>query len=174
MARRLLEGGHRVVAYDPMPGALAPVVEQGAVGSDSIADLVSRLESPRAVWLMVPSGEPAESAIKALASELSAGDIAIDGGNSHYKDSMRRAAALAEMGMEFLDVGTSGGIWGLREGYCLMVGGGAEAFHRMEPAFRTLAPTPSQGYGHVGPSGAGHFVKMVHNGVEYGLMESYA
>jgi 6-phosphogluconate dehydrogenase len=174
MAQRLLQGGHRVVAYDPLPVALAPVVEQGAVGSDSIADLVSKLDRPRAVWLMVPSGEPAESAIKALASELSAGDTAIDGGNSYYKDSMRRAAALAGKGIEFLDVGTSGGIWGLREGYCLMVGGSAEAFQRLEPVFRTLAPAPSQGYGHVGPSGAGHFVKMVHNGVEYGLMESYA
>jgi 6-phosphogluconate dehydrogenase len=174
MAQRLLEGGHRVVAYDPLPSALAPVVELGAVGSSSIPDLVARLEMPRAVWIMVPSGEPAESTLNALASELSAEDIAIDGGNSYYKDSMRRAASLAERGIEFLDVGTSGGIWGLREGYCLMIGGSAEAFRRLEPVFRTLAPSPAQGYGHIGPSGSGHFVKMVHNGVEYGLMESYA
>jgi 6-phosphogluconate dehydrogenase len=123
---------------------------------------------------MVPSGEPTESTINALAPELARGDIIIDGGNSNYKDSMRRAAALSKKRLIFLDVGTSGGIWGLKEGYCLMVGGDSEAFRRMELVFQTLAPSPQRGYGHVGPSGAGHFVKMVHNGIEYGLMEAYA
>jgi 6-phosphogluconate dehydrogenase len=123
---------------------------------------------------MVPSGEPTESTINALAAELSSGDIIIDGGNSYYKDSMRRAAILSEKGILFLDVGTSGGIWGLNEGYCLMVGGDTQAFRRIEPIFQTLAPSSSKGYGHVGPSGAGHFVKMIHNGIEYGLMEAYA
>jgi 6-phosphogluconate dehydrogenase len=123
---------------------------------------------------MVPSGDPAESTIDALAAELSEDDIIIDGGNSYYKDSVRRAAALAERGILFLDVGTSGGIWGLEEGYCLMVGGDIDAFHRVEPLLQTMAPSPDSGYGYVGPSGAGHFVKMVHNGIEYGLMQAYA
>jgi 6-phosphogluconate dehydrogenase len=123
---------------------------------------------------MVPSGEPTESTIDTVAAELSQGDVVIDGGNSNYKDSVRRASALLEKGIKFLDAGTSGGIWGLKEGYCLMVGGDIEAFHRMEPIFRTLAPSLQDGYGHVGPSGAGHFVKMVHNGIEYGLMQAYA
>ncbi|MFC1913595.1 phosphogluconate dehydrogenase (NAD(+)-dependent, decarboxylating), partial [Chloroflexota bacterium] len=132
------------------------------------------LSSPRAVWLMVPSGEPTESTIQALAAAISSGDIVIDGGNSNYKDSMRRASALAKKGIKFLDVGTSGGIWGLKEGYCLMIGGDRAAFHIMEPVFQRLAPSPEQGYGYVGPSGSGHFVKMVHNGIEYGMMQSYA
>ncbi len=174
MVRRLLGGGHRVVVYDPIKEAVAAVVEQGAIGATSVADLAGKLTRPRAVWLMVPSGEPTESTVNALAAELSASDIIIDGGNSNYKDSLRRAAALSEKKLFFLDVGTSGGIWGLKEGYCLMVGGDIEAFHRMEPIFQTLAPSPQQGYGHVGPSGAGHFVKMVHNGIEYGLMQAYA
>ena len=174
MVRRLLGGGHRVVVYDPIKEAVAAVVEQGAIGATSVADLAGKLTRPRAVWLMVPSGEPTESTVNALAAELSASDIIIDGGNSNYKDSLRQAAALSEKKLFFLDVGTSGGIWGLKEGYCLMVGGDIEAFHRMEPIFQTLAPSPQQGYGHVGPSGAGHFVKMVHNGIEYGLMQAYA
>ncbi len=174
MARRLLAGGHHVVVYDPINQAVETMVEQGAVGATSIAELARKLTRPRPVWIMVPSGEPTESTINALAAELSPGDIIIDGGNSNYKDSMRRAAALSEKGVVFLDVGTSGGIWGLKEGYCLMVGGETEAFHRMEPLFQTLAPSPNQGYSHVGPSGTGHFVKMVHNGIEYGLMQAYA
>ena len=174
MAQRLLRGGHRVVAYDPVPQAVQGVVEKGAVGATGVADLVAGLSAPRAVWVMVPAGEPAESTINALADELSSNDVIIDGGNSYYRDSMRRGAALHEKGILFLDVGTSGGIWGLREGYCLMVGGSAEGFRRIEPALRTLAPAAGAGYGHVGPSGAGHFVKMVHNGVEYGLMQAYA
>lgn len=174
MVKRLLGGGYRVVAYDPVQGEVEAVVAQGAIGVPSITDLVGKLTTPRAVWVMVPQGEPTESAIEALATELSPGDTIIDGGNSNYKDSMRRAATLSEKGLIFLDVGTSGGIWGLQGGYCLMVGGDIESFRRLEPVFQTLAPSPNQGYGHVGPSGAGHFVKMVHNGVEYALMQAYA
>jgi len=174
MTRRLLGGGHRVVVYDPAAEAVRALVEQGAIGASSIAELAAKLDRPRAVWLMVPAGEAVESTIKTLVDCLSPGDIVVDGGNSNYKDSMRRAAALAEKGLFFLDVGTSGGIWGLKEGYCLMVGGEPEAFRRLEPVFQTLAPSPDKGYGHVGPAGAGHFVKMVHNGVEYALMEAYA
>ncbi|HEY82904.1 MAG TPA: decarboxylating 6-phosphogluconate dehydrogenase [Dehalococcoidia bacterium] len=174
MARRLLERGHRVVVYDPAAEAVQALVAQGAVGALSLAELVEKLDKPRAVWLMVPAGEAVESTIRALEDCLSPGDIVVDGGNSNYKDSMRRARALAEKGLFFLDVGTSGGVWGLKEGYCLMVGGELEAFRRLEPVFQTLAPAPDKGYGHVGPAGAGHFVKMVHNGIEYALMEAYA
>ncbi len=174
MARRLLGGSHRVLVYDPLTENMEATVKHGAIGFNSIVELVSNLSPPRAVWLMVPSGEPTESAINTLAAELSAGDIIIDGGNSNYKDSMRRATALSGKGIIFLDVGTSGGIWGRKEGYCLMVGGEISAFRRMESIFQTLAPSSNQGYGHVGPSGAGHFVKMVHNGIEYGLMQAYA
>jgi 6-phosphogluconate dehydrogenase len=174
MVQRLLAGNHRVVVYDRIKEAMVTMVEQGAIGATSLTDLVGKLTSPRAVWLMVPAGEPTESTINTLSAELSAGDIIIDGGNSNYKDSLRRAASLSEKGLIFLDAGTSGGIWGLKEGYCLMVGGDIEAFRRMEPVFQTLAPSSQQGYSHVGPSGAGHFVKMVHNGIEYGLMQAYA
>ena len=174
MVQRLLQGGHRIVAYDANAEAIQTVVQQGAVSAASIADLATQLTVPRAVWLMVPSGEPTEGTINALARALSPGDTIIDGGNANYKDSMRRAAALKERGIAFLDAGTSGGIWGLKEGYSLMVGGDAEAFKRLEPIFQTLAPAPDRGYGRVGPAGAGHFVKMVHNGIEYGLMQAYA
>ncbi len=174
MAQRLMGGGHRILAYDPAPAAVAAAVQQGAVGVSSIAELAAKLTPPRSVWLMVPSGEPTETTISRLAAELSPGDTIIDGGNSDYKDTMRRAKTLAEKGLVFLDVGTSGGIWGLKEGYSLMVGGDRAAYRRMEPVFQTLAPSPSQGYGYVGISGAGHFVKLVHNGIEYGLMQAYA
>ena len=174
MAQRLIDGGHRLVAYDPIREALDATVEKGATGALSYPDLVSKLTKPRAIWLMVPSGEPTEITISTLAAELSPEDIIIDGGNSNYKDSMRRASLLAEKGIIFLDVGTSGGVWGLKEGYCLMVGGDTQAFRHLEPIFQTLAPSPQNGYGHVGPSGAGHFVKMVHNGIEYALMQAYA
>ncbi len=174
MAKRLLDGGHRIAIYDPNKAAVEALVSQGARGSTSIAELVKGLSLPHAVWLMVPSGEPTESTINTLATELSEGDVVIDGGNSNYKDSMRQASTLAGKGISFLDVGTSGGIWGLKEGYCLMVGGDIKAFRLMEPIFRTLAPSPEQGYGYVGSNGAGHFVKMVHNGIEYGLMQAYA
>ena len=174
MARRLLDGGHRVIAYDPISEAVKALADQGANGANSIAELAAMLNTPRAVWLMVPSGEPTEDTIRSLAAELSPGDIIIDGGNSYYRDSMRRAATVSKKGLLFLDVGTSGGIWGLKEGYCLMVGGDAKAYHHVEPVLQALAPSPDKGYGHVGPSGAGHFVKMLHNGIEYGLMQAYA
>ena len=174
MVQRLLGGRHRVVAYDPKAEAVAAVARQGADGASSISDLAGRLSEPRAAWVMVPAGEPTEGTINDLAEEFSPGDVIIDGGNSNYKDSVRRASALGERGMFLLDAGTSGGIWGLKEGYSLMVGGDAEAFRRLEPIFQTLAPAPDKGYGHMGPAGSGHFVKMVHNGIEYGLMEAYA
>ncbi len=174
MVWRLLEGGHNVAVYDPGKEAVEESVARGAAGYGSVADLVKALSPPRAVWIMVPSGEPTESTITTLAGELSQGDVVIDGGNSNYKDSLRRGKALAEKGIYFLDSGTSGGIWGLKEGYCLMIGGDKEAFSLLEPVFRTLAPSSENGYLHVGPSGAGHFVKMIHNGIEYGLMQAYA
>lgn len=174
MAQRLIDGGHRLVAYDPVREALDATVEKGATGALSYPDLAGKLTKPRAIWLMVPSGEPTEITISTLAAELSPEDIIIDGGNSNYKDSVRRASLLAEKGIIFLDVGTSGGVWGLEEGYCLMVGGDTQAFRHLQPIFQTLAPSPQKGYGHVGPSGAGHFVKMVHNGIEYALMQAYA
>ena len=174
MVQRLLQGGHRVVAYAPNAEAVRTAVNHGAVGASSVADLVEQLTEPRAVWVMVPSGEPTEGTVNTLADILSPGDAVIDGGNSNYRDSMRRAAALKERGIAFLDAGTSGGIWGLKEGYSLMVGGDADVFQRLEPIFQTLAPAPDRGYGRVGPAGAGHFVKMVHNGIEYGLMQAYA
>ncbi len=174
IAQRLLDGGHRIIAFDPVKEAVEAAVRQGAIGTSSLADLAEKLAQPRTVWLMVPSGEPTENTINNLAAVLAPGDILIDGGNSNYKDSMRRAKALSEKGIILLDVGTSGGIWGLKEGYCLMVGGDRDAFKRLEPVLQTLAPSPEHGYGHVGPSGAGHFVKMAHNGIEYGLMQSYA
>jgi len=174
MAERLLKGGHRLVVFDPAKEAQEAAVAKGALGADSILQLALKLSKPRAVWVMVPSGAPTEAALRELGSALSSGDIIVDGGNSYYKDSMRRTLALNARGIAFLDVGTSGGIWGLKEGYCLMVGGSLEAFQRMEPVFQTLAPSPQHGYGYVGPSGSGHFVKMVHNGIEYGMMEAYA
>ncbi|UCB43135.1 MAG: decarboxylating 6-phosphogluconate dehydrogenase [Dehalococcoidales bacterium] len=174
MTLRLLRGGHNVVVYDPIEEAVKTLTKQGATGAGSVAELVAKLTAPRVVWVMVPAGEATESAINNVAAELSAGDAVIDGGNANYKDSMRRAAALAEKRLHFLDVGTSGGIWGLEGGYCLMVGGDSDVYQRLEPIFQTLAPSPQDGYGYVGPSGAGHFVKMVHNGVEYALMQSYA
>ncbi len=174
IVKRLLQGGHRVVAYDISKEAVQAAALQGAVGASSIAELVRQLTPPRAVWVMVPSGEPTESTINAVARLLSKGDVVIDGGNSNYKDSMRRAAVLKRRGLSFLDVGTSGGIWGLKEGYCLMVGGDADSFKRLEPIFQTLALASDKGYGYVGPAGAGHFVKMVHNGIEYGMMQAYA
>ncbi|MBI4287213.1 MAG: decarboxylating 6-phosphogluconate dehydrogenase [Chloroflexi bacterium] len=174
MALRLINGGHRVVVYDQSAAAIKDLVKQGASGASSMPDLLKQLAKPRAVWVMVPAGEPTENTVNAVAAAASPGDVIIEGGNSNYKDSMRRAAAVKQRGLFYLDAGTSGGIWGLQEGYCLMVGGEKEAFQRVEPVFRTLAPAVDRGYGYVGPSGAGHFVKMVHNGIEYGLMQSYA
>jgi 6-phosphogluconate dehydrogenase len=174
MAQRLLAGGHRIVAYDARRDAIEATEKLGGVGAGSLADLVAALSAPRAVWVMVPSGDATETTITAIADLLSPGDTVIDGGNSNYKDSVRRAATLTERGLDFLDAGTSGGIWGLKEGYSLMIGGDAEAFARIEPIFKTLAPGDDKGYGHVGPAGSGHFVKMVHNGIEYGMMQAFA
>jgi len=174
MTTRLIKGGHRLVVSDRDPEAVRKAAAAGAVPSDALRDLVGQLAAPRAVWIMVPSGEPTEGTIMHLAEALSPGDTVIDGGNSNYKDSMRRAALLKERGLHFVDVGTSGGIWGLAEGYSMMVGGEKDVVDRIRPILETLAPGPNLGWGHVGPSGAGHFVKMVHNGIEYGLMEAYA
>ena len=174
MTQRLLNGGHTVVAFDPDVEARSIVVNAGATGATSIEEIVSVLRPPRAVWVMVPAGEITDITINALSEALSKGDTIIDGGNSNYKDTVRRAATLLESGITMLDAGTSGGIWGLAEGYSLMIGGAREAYTRLEPVFRTLAPGEGIGYGHVGPSGAGHFVKMVHNGIEYGMMQAFA
>ncbi len=172
MTLRLLRGGHRVVAYDRDPQATERVLAEGASAATSLADLVGQLQPPRHVWIMVPAGGPVGETIASLTPLLTRGDVVIDGGNSYYKDSVARAEALAEIGLHFLDAGTSGGIWGLEAGYCLMVGGEEAVFRRLEPVFQTLAPPG--GYAHVGPAGAGHFVKMVHNGIEYGLLQAYA
>jgi 6-phosphogluconate dehydrogenase len=172
MVERLMNGGHEIVAFDPVKEALEEAEIKGAVPAGSLQVLVDKLDTPRTIWIMVPSGGPTEATITGLSSLLETGDILIDGGNSLYKDSMRRAEALKEKGISLLDAGTSGGIWGLEIGYCLMVGGEEEAFRQMEPVFKTLAPV--DGYAYVGVSGAGHFVKMIHNGIEYALLQGYA
>jgi 6-phosphogluconate dehydrogenase len=172
MVQRLLQGGHEVVVYDRSADAVKPHVAMGASAAKDLADLSARLKAPRVVWIMVPAGVPVESTIDQLLPALAKGDIIIDGGNSNYKDSVRRAARVKERGVEFIDSGTSGGIWGLTVGYCLMIGASPEAFRRCEPIFKTLAPP--EGYAHVGPPGAGHYVKMIHNGIEYGLLQAYA
>jgi len=174
MVQRLLNGGHTVVTYDRDAEAVAASQSQGAVGVSSPNDLVARLAPPRAVWVMVPAGQPTEDTVDSLIPLLEAGDVVLEGGNANYKDSMRRAEKLAGHGLDFMDVGTSGGIWGLAEGYSLMIGGKKEVFQRLEPIFQTLAPGEDKGYSHVGPAGAGHFVKMIHNGIEYGMMQAYA
>jgi 6-phosphogluconate dehydrogenase len=187
MAQRLLAGGHRVVGYD-RSGASA-LAATGGTGAASLDELCAKLPAPRAVWVMVPAGQPTEETVGALAERLSPGDVVVDGGNSFFQDDVRRSRLLAARGIELLDAGTSGGVWGLERGYCLMVGGDRAAFERLEPVFRTLAPgratapptpgrrragTAEEGYLHCGPSGAGHFVKMIHNGIEYGLMQALA
>ena len=174
MVRRLVASGHRVVAYDSSEDAVAASVAGGAEGAGSLGEVVDRLAPPRVVWLMVPAGDPTERVVDEMASMLSLGDVVLDGGNSNYKDTVRRAARLEQRGVSMLDVGTSGGVWGSKEGYSLMVGGDPEVFRELEPLFQALAPGPDRGYGRVGASGSGHFVKMVHNGIEYGLMEAYA
>ncbi|MEO2141964.1 MAG: phosphogluconate dehydrogenase (NAD(+)-dependent, decarboxylating) [bacterium] len=174
MAQRLVAGGHRVVTYDRDSEAVTSSHGYGGEGASSLEDIVSSLSAPRALWVMVPAGQPTEHTIDALSELLSPGDAILDGGNANYKDSMRRAEKMSAHGIDFIDVGTSGGIWGLTEGYSLMVGGDEAAVKRLEPIFHTLAPAPDKGYSRVGPSGAGHFTKMVHNGVEYGLMQAYA
>ena len=171
MAERLVLGGHRIISYDRSPEAIQRVVDKGAVGSRSLADFVQQLSQPRAAWLMVPSGDPVDQTIEQLLPQLAKGDVIIDGGNSYYKDSIRRAEKLKQQGIYFVDAGTSGGIWGLKVGYCMMLGGEKEIVERLDPIFKTLAP--KDGYLHVGPSGAGHFVKMIHNGIEYGMLQAY-
>jgi 6-phosphogluconate dehydrogenase len=174
MTTRLLKGGHQLVVFDPRPEAVQAAENEGAVGASSLGELVGQLAAPRSVWVMVPSGKITEDTIMSLAELVSPGDTIIDGGNSNYKDSMRRAVALKAKSIHFIDVGTSGGTWGLTEGYSLMVGGGEEIVERHRAILETLAPAPDKGWGYVGPQGAGHFVKMIHNGIEYGLMEAYA
>jgi 6-phosphogluconate dehydrogenase len=190
MTRRLIAGGHDVVVWDRSADAVQAFAREGATASASLADLASRLTPPRAVWLMVPAGEATEQTVTTLGEVFGQGDTIIDGGNSHYKDDVRRAATLATRGIHYLDVGTSGGVWGAERGYCLMIGGAEHAATRLTPIFETLAPGPGsqppsrgldtnqttahQGFLYCGRSGAGHFVKMIHNGIEYGLMQSYA
>jgi 6-phosphogluconate dehydrogenase len=179
MVRRLLRAGHKCVVYDVNPSAAQALVEHGAIAASSVADLVAKLEAPRAVWIMVPAGF-VDATLDQLSPLLSADDAVIDGGNSHYHDDLRRKRTLAGQNIHYLDVGTSGGVWGLERGYCQMIGGEPAIVKRLDPIFAALAPggdgetAPARGYVHCGPSGAGHFVKMVHNGIEYGLMAAYA
>jgi 6-phosphogluconate dehydrogenase len=172
MTQRLLRGGHTLVVYDRSPDAIKANEGKGAVGADSLEDLGQKLNAPRMFWLMIPSGPPVDEAIQRLQGVASPGDVIIDGGNSHYTDSIRRAEDLRSKQIEFLDVGVSGGIWGLKEGFNLMIGGNEPVFRQLEPIFRTLAPP--DGYAYVGPSGAGHYSKMVHNGIEYSMLQGYA
>jgi 6-phosphogluconate dehydrogenase len=172
MTRRLLQGGHQVMVYDRVLEAGTPLAEKGATVAGSLEDLGQKLTPPRIVWLMIPAGPPVDEAVQRLSGILSPGDIIIDGGNSYYKDSLRRAEALRSRQMEFLDVGVSGGIWGLKFGFNLMIGGDQAVFKQAEPIFKTLAPP--DGYAYVGPSGAGHYSKMVHNGIEYSMLQGYA
>ncbi len=174
MTERLVKGGHRVVGYDRSAEAVARVRAFGAEGADGLEALVAALAPPRAVWIMVPAGAPVDATIEALVPLLEPGDAVIDGGNSFYGDTLRRAERVAGAGLAYVDCGTSGGIWGLAEGYSMMVGGDAAAVARLRPIFETLAPGADRGWGHVGPVGAGHFVKMVHNGIEYGMMQALA
>ena len=174
MTTRLLKAGHRMVVHDMKPEAVAEAVAGGAEGADSLDELVQALAAPRAVWVMVPAGAPTASVVSALAERLDAGDIIVDGGNSNYTESVARGEALRERGIAFVDCGTSGGVWGLAEGYSMMVGGDAAAVNRLRPLFESLAPGADRGWGHVGPTGAGHFTKMIHNGIEYGMMQAFA
>ena len=190
MTRRLMRGGHQVVVSDLSADAVKQLVGEGAVGSSSLEDMVSKLTAPRAAWVMVPAGGPTEQTVQKLAQQMQAGDTIIDGGNSYFKDDVRRSKQSKEKGIHYVDVGTSGGVWGLERGYCMMIGGPKEAVQRLDPIFKTLAPgkgeiprtpgreklggTAEDGYIHCGRSGSGHFVKMVHNGIEYGLMQAYA
>jgi 6-phosphogluconate dehydrogenase len=190
MTRRLMRGGHQMVVSDLSPEAVKQLVGEGAVASSSLNDLVSKLTPPRAAWIMVPAGDPTDKTVLALLDGMQAGDTIIDGGNSYFKDDVRRSKICAAKGVQYIDVGTSGGVWGLERGYCMMIGGPKEAVQRLDPIFKTLAPgrgdiprtpgrekiagTAEDGYIHCGPSGSGHFVKMVHNGIEYGMMQAYA
>ena len=190
MTRRLLRGGHKLVVSDLSPEAVKQLAGEGASGSTSLQDLVSQLSAPRAVWVMVPAGGPTENTVQSLLQHMQPGDVVIDGGNSYFKDDVRRSLICKAKGVDYVDVGTSGGVWGLERGYCMMIGGPDGAVKRLDPIFKTLAPgrgdiartpgrekmggTSEDGYIHCGPSGSGHFVKMVHNGIEYGMMQAYA
>jgi 6-phosphogluconate dehydrogenase len=174
MAERLMRGGHQVVGFDPMEAARKGIEKEGGKSADSLEQLVAALKPPRTLWLMVPAGDITDSTINALLPLLAAGDTLIDGGNSYYKDTVRRAAAAAKRKIQYCDSGTSGGVWGLKEGYSLMVGGDEAVVERLRPIFEALAPAADKGWGRVGPVGSGHFTKMVHNGIEYGLMQAYA
>jgi len=174
MATRLVRGGHRVVGYARTASTVDEAISNGAEGAHTLEEAVSKLNAPRIVWVMVPAGQTTDDTIEKLSILLSKGDIIIDGGNSNYKDSVRHAALLEPKGIDFMDCGTSGGIWGLSEGYSLMIGGKPEVAEKMRPIFETLAPAADKGWGHVGPHGAGHFVKMIHNGIEYGMMQAFA
>jgi 6-phosphogluconate dehydrogenase len=174
MTKRLLDHGHQLVVTDLSPDAVKAAEKEGATGANSLENLVSKLTAPRAVWVMVPSGKATESTIMQLSDLLTKGDTIIDGGNSNYKDTMRLATALQAKGIQMVDVGTSGGIWGLKEGYSMMVGGEKAAVERLRPILEALAPAADKGWGRVGPNGSGHFVKMIHNGIEYGMMQAYA
>ena len=174
MTERLVKGGHRVVGFDPKQEARAGVEDKGAESAASLDVLVGRLKTPRALWMMVPAGSITDATVTALLPLLAAGDVLVDGGNSNYKDTLRRAAACADKGVAYIDCGTSGGVWGLAEGYSMMIGGDEVVVERLRPIFGTLAPAPDRGWGRVGPVGSGHFAKMIHNGIEYGLMQAYA
>jgi len=191
MTRRMLRGGHELVVSDLSPDAVKGLVGEGATGSASLDEFVGKLKTPRAAWIMVPAGDPTEKTVQTLADRMQSGDTIIDGGNSYFKDDIRRAGQLKSKGINYVDVGTSGGVWGIDRGYCMMIGGPKDTVQRLDPIFKTLAPgrgdigrtpgrekvtgsTAEDGYIHCGPSGAGHFVKMVHNGIEYGMMQAYA
>ena len=174
MARRLIRSGIDVVGYDRSEASVADLAKEGMTAADSVENAVAKLESPRVVWLMLPSGGITEDQIESLSGLLSEGDVIIDGGNSNYRDSMRRGEALARKGIGFMDAGTSGGVWGLENGYCMMVGAEPWVASRVEPLLKALAPSPDSGWAHVGPVGSGHFVKMIHNGIEYGMMQALA
>ena len=174
MATRLLRDGHEVFAFDIQESPIKEAEEQGAIGLQRLEEITEKMDAPRVVWVMVPAGDPTEAAVAKLGELLQAGDVVVDGGNSNFRETLRRGKMLADQGIEFIDVGTSGGVWGLTEGYSMMVGGAETAVEHLKPILETLAPAPDKGWGHVGPKGAGHFVKMIHNGIEYGLMQAYA
>ncbi len=191
MVRRLMRAGHHCVVFDHNPASVQALAQEGAVGATNLDDFLAKLSAPRAAWIMVPAGEPTQQTVTDLGARMAPGDVIIDGGNSYYKDDVRRAGQLKSKGVHYVDVGTSGGVWGIDRGYCMMIGGPDEVFARLDPIFKALAPgmgegprtpgyaqtkggTAEEGYLHCGPSGAGHFVKMVHNGIEYGLMQAYA
>jgi 6-phosphogluconate dehydrogenase len=174
MTIRLVKGGHRVVGFARTKAVVDGVVQEGAVGAYSLQELVQKLAAPRVIWLMIPSGAPVDQTLDQLHPLLAPGDLVVDGGNSYYRDTLRRAATMTGWGFRYVDVGTSGGIWGLTEGYSMMVGGEDSDLDRIRPALQTLAPGTDKGWGHMGPVGSGHFVKMVHNGIEYGMMQAYA